>query len=337
MGSRSGADATEGLLPGVPPSLNLTLASSQLGMDGDADLLHILRKFVTGWELADGVSCSRLAGAMSNEVYKCASAPGDGCASNAPPVLLRLYGTSLGSGSRLSGGHEGHALLDREAEVANACFLGGLGVGLGPAILCLLPNGRLEEWLDGQALSSAAMRGELAPDIAAALAAFHLSSPGQGCAVRPIQAAAQPSAPERPLGVELWERIEQWTLLAETEGAATPFDCAAAAAALRAALQPFSEQEVLCHNDLQHGCATALPAIAAPASESGRVHWSACVPLPLLPASSASLSRSGRDRHRRRLLQTRCSVRIVRQLVAAVTRVVLRAGTSCSSAVAACV
>jgi thiamine kinase-like enzyme len=226
----------------APVRLDITVPQpAASALEGDElsvghELLQLLRA-VPGWGdavAAEHVSLRQLGGAMSNHVFRLVHAE-----AKAPPLLLRLYG-SLDDAA----GDDSRQLFSRSREVAVASLVADLR--LGPHCYVVFVNGRLEQLLDSQPLTSPQMRTRaVSRAIAVAVASFHKR-------VTPRLAETGDN--------ELWTRLRKWHRLA-TE--VTP-----AHEALEAAGRAVSELEAECerwehsgrpgsgvvfaHADLQH-------------------------------------------------------------------------------------
>jgi choline/ethanolamine kinase len=211
------------------------------------ELAALLREvWHDGFTLAD-VSVRQLSGAMSNHVFVVEHARGERVA-----LLLRIYGfVDNGAGTT--------ALFSRDREVAVAEAVAELQ--LGPPVLAVFTNGRIEQLLDGAPLTSQHMRSRrVSSAVAAAMACFHART-----------------AKLKGLN-SLWSRLRQWHVLAtaaardEQEGGASlhcVLDAAGravdelqtACVAWEASGRPGSGV-VFAHCDLQHNNILLRPAAA---------------------------------------------------------------------------
>lgn len=206
------------------------------------------------------LKANKLGGAMSNHVYMCCftGAGEAGQQAEQRRLLLRLYGSSVEPGTAA----ESAALLSRQQEIAR--FATFSAAGQAPRLYATFANGRLEEWVPGETLTSPSMRSApVSRAVAAALARFH--------------EGATASTPREADGADsLWARLRRWLSIAVSlhkdlpQAVAWPYsspagseECAAlqrgTARALGAEVEWLYGQlghlaeDTLCHNDLQHG------------------------------------------------------------------------------------
>ena len=184
-------------------------------------LLQLLRA-VPGWGdavAAEHVSLRQLGGAMSNHVFRLQHVE-----AKALPLLLRLYGFLDDAAGDDSG-----QLFSRNREVAVASLVADLR--LGPHCYVVFANGRLEQLLDSQPLTSPQMRTRaVSRAIAVAVANFHQQ-------VTPQLGGTGEN--------ELWARLRKWHRLAT--------DFMPCHEALEAAGRAVSQLEAECQNWEQSG------------------------------------------------------------------------------------
>eukprot|EP00775_Hariotina_reticulata_P010093 gene10093-10249_t len=127
-----------------------------------AALLPILRLLKNGWDTAHDrcITVEQLSGAMTNMVYRCGLQSADG-GDERQAVLMRVHASST-------------ELFDRAAEVAVAKAVAE--AGMGPQLLLLFQNGRVEEFLlHHVTLAAADIHQQPVSDaIAVTMAQFHL-------------------------------------------------------------------------------------------------------------------------------------------------------------------
>ena len=209
------------------------------------ELAALLREvWHDGFTLAD-VSVRQLSGAMSNHVFVVEHARGE-------RLLLRIYGfVDNGDGTT--------ALFsrDREVEVAEAVAV----LQLGPPVLVVFSNGRIEKLLDGAPLTSQQMRSRrVSSAVAAAMASFH----AQTAKLNGLNS--------------LWSRLRQWHALATAAARDEQQGGASLHCVLDAAGRAVDELQTACtaweasgrpgsgvvfaHCDLQHNNIMLRPAAA---------------------------------------------------------------------------
>ncbi|KAL4431584.1 hypothetical protein ABPG77_001426 [Micractinium sp. CCAP 211/92] len=213
-------------------------------MDPKSALSEVLRA-TPGWQpgAAEAATVSQVSGAMTNLVYRCTT---PGPTSENASVIVRVFGS-------------GGKLFSQKDE--RNIFLLASQLGVGPRCLVEFANGRVEEFLPGENLSSASMRrADVSAAIAAAMAAFHVrmlarlpvaqhASSGDG-------GAAGAAGALRPA---IYDRIRRWHAaaaelcsaeLAQVGLTNVPVELAQLEAHLAAR---FPLWVGFCHNDTQYG------------------------------------------------------------------------------------
>ncbi|KAI8471921.1 MAG: hypothetical protein J3K34DRAFT_520125 [Monoraphidium minutum] len=248
-------------------------------------LLPALQLLPGPWAAAalEDISVCRLSGAMTNLVYRCSVAPRG---VEEAVVLARIHankgtGGGGGGGGGGSGGGDaphqrapdglddgeggGSALFDRAEEVAT--FAAVSSAGLGPRLLMLFGNGRLEEFLVEYVTLSAHDLPDpgVSAAIAGAMAAFHVK-------VTDLLAAKRAAASGGDGGggaggrVLVFDRLRDWLRIAARLWGADALEAWLGAAGLAEEIDAL-EAHLLgahpvwiaeCHNDLQYGNIMAL-------------------------------------------------------------------------------
>ncbi|CAK0784100.1 hypothetical protein CVIRNUC_007303 [Coccomyxa viridis] len=194
-----------------------------------AEALHPLLKHLKGWQevAEEDIEAWQISGAMTNIIFRCQNL------STCQYVLVRIFGTN-------------DALFSRADE--QRIFSQVAEVGLGPKLLANFCNGRIEEFLQDQAISAADMQsGPIAFCVASAMAHFHFS---------PLILSRNGVGP-RPI---LWPRVRAWARSVQQHYTSSELE----ALQLHNVIQEIDELERsltanhisllgFCHNDLQYG------------------------------------------------------------------------------------
>ncbi|KAL3159579.1 hypothetical protein ABBQ38_009993 [Trebouxia sp. C0009 RCD-2024] len=155
--------------------------------DPKTALFPVLRK-INGWEQAasERVTVSQISGAMTNLVYRCDyDTP-----AKTYHALARVFGSAGG-------------LFGREDE--QQVFSAVADAGLGPRVLVLFAEGRIEEFIEAQSVSAELMATpEVAVSIAAAMAHFHFSMLKHFTLLDHLPSCMSPVA-------QIWDRLRDWT------------------------------------------------------------------------------------------------------------------------------
>ncbi|KAL4459006.1 hypothetical protein ABPG75_013871 [Micractinium tetrahymenae] len=220
----------------------LRVAVDEVLMDPKSALSEVLRA-TPGWQpgAAEAATVSQVSGAMTNLVYHCTT---PGPATDNSAVIVRVFGS-------------GGKLFSQKDE--RNIFLLASQLGVGPRCLVEFANGRVEEFLPGDNLSSASMRRpEVSAAIAAAMAAFHTRMLARLPAAQHAGSSGNGAA-AAALRPAIYERIRQWhAAAAEVCGAElaqlgltnVPVELAELEAQIAAR---FPSWVGFCHNDLQYG------------------------------------------------------------------------------------
>ncbi|CAL8469115.1 g8656 [Coccomyxa elongata] len=191
-------------------------------------LLPILRH-LKGWNQAEEEDLEpwQISGAMTNIIFRCQNLVTNQF------VLVRIFGTN-------------DALFSRDAE--QDIFRRVAQVGLGPKLLANFGNGRVEEFLQDQAITAADMRSRpIAFCVATAMACFNFS---------PLILSRDGVAP-RPI---IWDRLRSWA--SSVAKHYTPQQLSALGVHDVFGEIPLLEEALtanhssllgFCHNDLQYG------------------------------------------------------------------------------------
>ena len=145
----------------------------------ESAVVRLLNKLLPkSWSLQKQIQITRLSGALTNAVYKVSN--------RKTSVLLRIYGTGS------------DAFIQRSKELE--WFLKMSEVGLGPRLLGLFGNGRIEEFLDAHTLTAHDLRQ---PDTSQAISRsmVHLHRISK-------------LFDQEQLRPELWDRLKSWYHLA---------------------------------------------------------------------------------------------------------------------------
>ncbi|KAF8066213.1 choline kinase 3 [Scenedesmus sp. PABB004] len=231
---------------GSAPHAAIAVDVEQLIAAPKAALVGVLSK-LKGWQEAreDTITVEQFSGAMTNLVYRCGLTLGG---REVAVALMRVHASSS-------------ALFDRASEISTFKAVGRAGIG--PRLLLLFDNGRVEEFLTRHVTLVAADLHDpgVSDAIAATMAHFH---------VRMSEALAD--NPHHAQGAtQLWGRLRDWHRLAalalgEQGLAALGMDgLGDEIVQLEALLSSAHPCWVgLCHNDLQYGNIMALAATAPP-------------------------------------------------------------------------
>ncbi|WIA13982.1 hypothetical protein OEZ85_002545 [Tetradesmus obliquus] len=180
----------EGHMAAPPATASDTFVDVPLLVDRPKAALLGVLKLLEGWESAteENITVEQFSGAMTNLVYRCGLQEGG---KETQLVLMRVHASASD-------------LFDRAAEVAT--FQSVSAAGLGPRLLLLFGNGRVEQFLAQHVTLAAADLHEPAVSeaIAHTVANFHS---------RMSEALAGDEHHQGP--VQLWGRLQAWQRLAQ--------------------------------------------------------------------------------------------------------------------------
>ncbi|CAG8487598.1 8420_t:CDS:2 [Paraglomus occultum] len=145
------------------------------------DILSFLRNVLPGWSDVKTAEIKRVSGALTNSVFF-VTALTETPKASPRKILLRVYGTGADQ------------VIDRERELKFLEMLGSLNIG--PSILALFQNGRVEQFLPSRTLTNQDIRNqETSRQIARLIARLHSNVPG-------------PST--KDVVPEVWANINKW-------------------------------------------------------------------------------------------------------------------------------
>ncbi|KAL0037335.1 hypothetical protein WJX79_002468 [Trebouxia sp. C0005] len=219
--------------------------------DPKTALLPVL-KTIIGWEQAtvDRVTVSQISGAMTNLVYRC----GYSTPNKKYHALARVFGSAGG-------------LFGREDE--QQVFSAVADAGLGPKVLAMFPDGRIEEFIEAQSVSAELMATpEVAVSIAAAMAHFHFTMLKHFTMLDHLPSCMSPVA-------QIWDRLRDWARITSElykPHELEPYQLINIRDEIDALQHSLTAEQPgwlgFCHNDLQYGNMLLAAHTASPQPKS---------------------------------------------------------------------